>query len=156
RGHRERVSTMRHKCLLVLSLLVTLVVVFGSASARAQEACPPNFIPPPVDSQKPINSQDPINVGWLKAQLKLYYRCGYARDLDAALGEAKRYIEQRMSETPKPKNPAIVLDIDDTALSNWNVLWQDDLAYFSDGPCEMKPNTGCGWHAWELMAQASA
>jgi len=54
------------------------------------------------------------------------------------------------------RKPAIVLDIDETSLSNWAQIWQDDFGYVGSGACDMKPDTACGFHAWELMALASA
>lgn len=89
----------------------------------------------------------------LKVQLKLYYRCAYRRDVEQVLDAAWTHVSQRAGQVA---NPAVVLDIDETSLSNWIEIWQDDFAYIADGPCDMKPGTACGQRTWELRAEASA
>jgi hypothetical protein len=112
-----------------------------------EAACPAEFTPPPAPARQPVN------LGELKTQLKLYYRCFYRDDVAQVLAEAWTYVNERAGQVNRP---AVVLDIDETSLSNWMEIWQNDFGYFADGPCEMKPRTPCGVHAWELSAQASA
>lgn len=55
-------------------------------------------------------------------QLREYYQSGkYFKDLELALGEAKTHI-QRQAENSRSNRLAIVLDIDETALSNYHDL----------------------------------
>ena len=57
------------------------------------------------------------NLGDLKRQLTSYRRSGaYDRDVQAAVSAARRYLERRARIIRKP---ALVLDIDETSLSNW-------------------------------------
>jgi hypothetical protein len=95
----------------------------------------------------------PPNIGELKLQL-LDYKCfgGYERDVKKALAEAQVYVETRAGLVP---NPAIVLDIDETSLSNWQEILADDFGYIGDGPCTL-PQGPCGERAWELSSQAPA
>jgi hypothetical protein len=96
----------------------------------------------------------PVNLGELKLQL-LDYKCfgGYDRDVDNALAQARVYIETRPGVV---NNPAIVLDIDETSLSNWDEILADDFGFIADGQCDILPKGPCGDHAWELLAKASA
>jgi acid phosphatase len=46
-----------------------------------------------------------------------------------------------------------VFDIDETALSNWEVIKANDFGRFINGPCNV-PHA-CGWCAWDLTAQST-
>ena len=48
--------------------------------------------------------------------------------------------------------PALVLDIDDTALTNWEVI--DDFGRIIGGRCDALPEGPCGWAAWDLLGKA--
>jgi SAM-dependent methyltransferase len=48
------------------------------------------------------------------------------------------------------------LDIDETSLSNWLQIKQNDFAYIQAGPCSLEPGEACGGLAWELSARAEA
>jgi acid phosphatase len=81
----------------------------GSAWAQIPEGCPA-----PVPES--LDSSQPPNLGLIKAQL-LYYRCTkYDSEVEKKLTEARGWIEMR---APQVSKPAIVFDIDETALSNW-------------------------------------
>jgi len=149
----------------LLSVLTALAIAGGlwaSPAGSAQDACSANYEPPSAECRPQASAavqtgagcdRQPINLGQLKTQLKNYFRCSYRTDLATVLADARAYVEQGAGEVAQP---AIVLDIDETSLSNWSELWQDDFGYFRGGPCEMKPQTPCGWRAWQLTAQASA
>lgn len=127
----------------------------STAVAVAQEACPATF-ELPADCRFESGAtcdRAPVNIGQLKNQLKLYYRCAYRSDIEKVIADARAYIEKRAADVTKP---AIILDIDETSLSNWAEIWQNDFAYFGSGSCELKPDTSCAWHTWELMAIAPA
>jgi predicted secreted acid phosphatase len=51
--------------------------------------------------------------------------------------------------------PAIVLDIDETSLSNWPRIYQDDYAYIPNGPCTFGKDP-CGDLAWQQSGLARA
>jgi predicted secreted acid phosphatase len=96
----------------------------------------------------------PANLGELKLHL-LDYKCfgGYDRDVAQVLAEARVYIETRPGAVT---NPAIVLDIDETSLSNWDEILADDFGFIPGGRCDELPKGPCGEHAWELLAKAPA
>ena len=144
---------------LSATTLIASLLVLGSGGlavpSTALDAClPPPDEPCPTTFSPPSPEPDlPVNIGALKVQLKLYYRCSYRRDVDAVLAAARKYIDERAGQV---SHPAVVLDIDETALSNWVEIWQNDFGYIPEGPCEMKPRSSCGVHAWEHSAQDPA
>src|SRR4029079_9330332 len=82
----------------------------GSPPAALAErpAPPPPIIPPPVQ---------PANIGDLKFTAIDYYNSGaYLTDLPLAAAPAIAWISD---EAPRAIRPAVVFDIDETALSNW-------------------------------------
>jgi predicted secreted acid phosphatase len=100
-----------------------------------------------------IETHQPANLGDLKQELRKYQSNGdYDRDLTAVAAAAQAYVEERAGQVVKP---ALVLDIDETSLSNWPEIVADDFGYISDGPCKL-PKGPCGVHAWERSARAAA
>lgn len=84
----------------------------------------------------------PPNLGDLKGELVAYHESGaYESDLWAVDAEAMAYLVERAH---KVKKPALVLDIDETSLSNWEVLVADDFGYLSRISCDLLPNGSCG------------
>src|SRR5215204_3142920 len=96
------------------SLVLAFVTCLApSPSLLAQAVAPVTSAPPRVASEPP-------NVGDAKAAATAYYDSGaYARDLVLVAAEAGAWIAQR---APQVSRPALVLDIDDTALTNWEVI----------------------------------
>lgn len=84
----------------------------------------------------------PINVGDAKAAALAYYNSGaYQRDIKAVAAQAASWIENRAASV---KRPALVLDIDETALSNWEILKRDDFGRPVAGPCDLAIDAPCG------------
>jgi acid phosphatase len=99
-----------------------------------------------------------LNIGQLKIQLRDYYYCGdYDADFAAVGDQAKKYLELRAGQVP---SPAIVLDIDETSLSNWIEIDRDDFGFIPGGTClppeDEKPREACGDYNWEISKQATA
>jgi acid phosphatase len=96
----------------------------------------------------------PFNIDLVKREL-LYYRCSrYDADVLAVLNDAKDWLERRRAGVT---NPAIVLDIDETSISNWTRIHKDDFAYIVNGTCDLaKPGDPCGDIAWQESGQAPA
>jgi len=131
-------------------LAFTFCVSFAVSPAFSQppDGCDQIGIPPPFDFfSRP-------NLALTKWQL-IYYRCTqYDADVAATLAEARQWVEAR---APQVAKPAIVLDIDETALSNWTRIRKDDFAYFKSGPCRLdKKDEACGELAWERSERATA
>jgi len=98
-------------------------------------------------------AQEPQNLGQLKSQLKHYYAHEYQSQVAETLKEAGGWIRER---APKVKKPALVLDIDETSLSNWEELEANDFAYIVDGECVVPAKMPCGAIAWDRSARAKA
>jgi predicted secreted acid phosphatase len=92
----------------------------------------------------------PVNLGQYKIELIHYKESGqYVRDVSAAVAPAAAYLA---SQADRKGKLAIVLDIDETSLSNWPVIKADDFGFIPHGPCDLSPSDvpkgACGWRAW--------
>ena len=127
------------------SVVVAILLVVGAGTAAAEPPAPPApILPPPVQ---------PANIGDLKTEATQYYDSGaYLTDLQLAAAPAVGWIDE---EAPRVDRPAVVFDIDETALSNWEVIEANDFGRVIDGPCTELPQGPCGWRAWDLTAQSS-
>jgi predicted secreted acid phosphatase len=132
----------RSRCVGALPSAVAIAV-----TAVALLACAP------VRPSEPVLSQPP-NVGDAKIAATDYYNSGaYQRDITAVTARASDWIAERASQVERP---ALVLDIDDTSLTNWEVIMADDFGRVFDGPCDALPKGPCGWVAWDLRAATPA
>jgi predicted secreted acid phosphatase len=97
---------------------------------------------------------EPANVGDAKIAADAYHHSGaYERDLSTVTAQASAWIVER---TPQVQRAAIVFDIDDTALTNWEVIKANDFGRVFGGPCRNLPAGPCGWVAWDLSARSPA
>jgi predicted secreted acid phosphatase len=95
----------------------------------------------------------PANLGDLKREITQYKQSGgYDRDVADVLWNAQSYV---LGRAPLVRKPAIVLDIDETSLSNWPEIQANDYGRFTDGPCSL-PSGPCGSASWVASAQAQA
>lgn len=76
----------------------------------------------------------------------------YDRDVARVVAAARVWFEKRMRTAVRP---AIVLDIDETSLSNWPAMRVNSWTRITDGPCDLQKGP-CGVRAWQAMAQAKA
>jgi predicted secreted acid phosphatase len=134
---------MRTPVALVAAVAGALIW-FAPAAFAEPPAPPAPIIPPPVQ---------PANVGDLKSEATQYYESGaYLTDLQQAAAPAVAWIAE---EAPLVDRPAVVFDIDETALSNWEAIKANDFGRVIDGPCNTLPEGPCGWLAWDLRAQST-
>lgn len=86
-----------------------------------------------------ITYAQPLNLSCEKRQLIDYYHdlsadSGYIKDVNTVITDAEQYLNSRVAENNSAAQPAklaIVLDIDDTSLSNYPSIKTDD---FSNAP----------------------
>jgi hypothetical protein len=132
---------------LGLAAAVALFGVFaaGPAWAQVSEGCP-------APAPQAIDFSQPLNLDLIKNRL-VYYRCTqYDADVAKSLAEAQEWVGIR---APQVSKPAIVLDIDETSLSNWTRIYKDHFAFFWHGPCDLADKLeACGDQVWEESAQA--
>jgi predicted secreted acid phosphatase len=96
----------------------------------------------------------PANVGDAKIAATAYRESGaYDRDLTVVTSRAGAWMAERI---PQVQRPAVVLDIDDTLLTNWEVIKADDFGRVFKGPCRALPDGPCGWIAWDLLGRSPA
>ena len=99
-------------------------------------------------------SAELANLGDVKIALKDYVKSGqYEKDLAAVGNEAIAALDGPAAAVPRA---ALVLDIDETSLSNLPQMLANDFGYVAAGPCAHLPKGPCGARAWELSARAKA
>jgi acid phosphatase len=131
---------MHRACVAALGLALACA---GCAThervAQAPAATPP---PPPVPAL------------WeTQRQIAEYIDSGrYDADFARVAGDALAWLETR---APQAAKPAIVLDIDETSLSNWRAYRLNQWARIVDGPCDLAHGP-CGLRAWQAMARETA
>jgi len=82
-----------------------------------------------------------------------YIRGGrYEEDVAKVVAEARAWLEERTKTAVKP---AIVLDIDETSLSNWPAYRINGWARIVNGPCDLQQGP-CGLRAWQALAESKA
>jgi predicted secreted acid phosphatase len=128
----------------LVAALAGALIGFAPAAFAEPPAPPAPIIPPPVQ---------PANIGDLKIEATQYYESGaYLTDLQQAAAPAIAWINEA---APRVDRPAVVFDIDETALSNWEAIKANDFGRVIDGPCNRLPQGPCGWLAWDLRAQST-
>jgi hypothetical protein len=124
----------------------------ASADAYARLGCDPQRGPLYVDLSRPTN------IDMFKRQL-LHYRCtDYDREVTETLAVARKWVQ---SEASRATNPAIVLDIDETSVSNWLRIKMDDFGYIHGETCDEqraldKNPPACGVEGYDRNADAPA
>jgi predicted secreted acid phosphatase len=88
-----------------------------------------------------------------QARIGSYISSGrYDKEFAAVVARAQAYMEKRVSAV---KKPAIVLDIDETSLSNWPAYRVNGWARITTGTCDLEHGP-CGIRAWQAMATSKA
>jgi predicted secreted acid phosphatase len=97
----------------------------------------------------------PANLFELKDALRQYVSSnGYESDIRTQDGDAQAYLDSHLSGVQKP---AIVLDIDETSLSNMEEMEADDFAYLPGWSCQATTPLGfCSALAWDALERATA
>jgi predicted secreted acid phosphatase len=128
--------------------------LFGAAVVVAMGVHPVPFHAQAGEGTFVAVSSQPANVGDAKITALAYHDSGaYERDLSIVAGQAGKWLARR---GPAVTRPALVLDIDETALSNWDVIKLDDFGRPIDGPCTPTLDAPCGWAAWDQLGRDPA
>ena len=136
--------------LLLRRLAFAIFMISAAPAAHSQTPAGCDAAAPAVPN---LYDAGPANLGVLKIAL-IRYRCtDYDADVAAVIAEARDWVTRR---APQVDRPAIVLDIDETSLSNWEQLHHNDFGYLPGGACDLKSSAGCGQRDWELSARAPA
>ena len=133
--------------------LIAAAVVVGLAGCAQPTAVAPAATAPPSEIARSDTAEVPANVGKAKLAATAYHESGaYMRAFALAAAPASEWLRQR---APQVTRPAMVFDIDDTALTNWPVIVANDFGRFAPGPC-LIPDGPCGWHDWDLLGRDEA
>jgi hypothetical protein len=121
----------------------------AAPSASAVMGCP---VLPPGNAPK---VDGPVNIDLLKRQLRDYHDgMAYEADLRDVYVIAEGYVNGRSGKVTKP---AVVLDIDETLLSNWRTFVANDFGFFPKAAaCTIPSNEACGFNIWIDRAEAEA
>jgi acid phosphatase len=127
-------------------LCVVAVLAIGAPSVVQAADCPLERKPRIPPAEEPV-----INIDKHKKQLLAYQAGTYNDDVALVIADARAYIERRAGEV---RWPAVVLDIDETSLSNWTNIQANNFGFIKGGPCIEQPNMACGFDDWILKSSA--
>jgi len=136
-----------------LGLLVAASPMHPLQAAECPKAIEPNI---------PAIEQPAVNIDKHKKQLLAYKNSqAYDKDIAAVMDGATRYVKERAAENRKlpaeqMKRLAIVLDIDETSLSNWPNLEANNFGFIPGGTCFLEPGLACGFADWIDKGSAPA
>jgi putative acid phosphatase of HAD superfamily subfamily IIIB len=128
----KRRTAARRRAALACELAAVLAILFAGAPAGASD-CPPE-----TQVRVPQPPPPPLNIDKVKEVLLAYQAGDYDGDVAAVFAAA----------------PALVLDIDETSLSNWANLKANNFGFIADGACDRLPTGPCGFRAWILQGVA--
>jgi predicted secreted acid phosphatase len=143
---------MRPKRLLFPTLylaagLAAISIACGTAPPP-QPASSPSAAPPRVTAPTGV-----VPLYEAQRQVDEYIRSGqYDRDFADVVAEARKWLEERARTAAKP---AIVLDIDETSLSNWPAYRLNGWGRVVNGECDLQKGP-CGLRAWQALGQSKA
>ena len=107
----------------------------------------------PIAPVEPRAAADLPNLYEAQRQVEGYIDSGrYDRDLAAVVASARDWLEQRSRTATKP---AIVLDIDETSLSNWPAYRLNGWGRVVNGGCDLEQSP-CGLRAWQALGRSQA
>ena len=98
---------------LCAAVVLASSALFTASSASAEDAS--GCQNPPA--KKVLDTRCPINIELLSDQLVVYRCTDYVKDVADAFVDARTWVQQR---APQVEKAAVVFDIDETSLSNWD------------------------------------
>jgi acid phosphatase len=131
-----------------LAAALCFSVVTGMPRATRAADCPPD-----AQVRIPQAPAAPLNIDKVKELLLAYKSGDYDDDVASVFTAARAHVEQRASQVTRP---ALVLDIDETSLSNWANINANNFGFIPGGACDRLPNGPCGFKEWILQASAPA
>jgi acid phosphatase len=131
-----------------LRFFLGLMAIFSTCSALiAQQG---SVTKPLGEFTESASAERLPNLDWFKHELRQYHECTctcgcYTKDFDEQAARAQAFLAQRAALRKPDEKLAIVLDIDETTLSNWPEMSQQDFAYNS-----------AAFDQWAQQAKATA
>ena len=134
----EPLRSTRAARLAILAVSIAAAVACRTPGALSVPASPPAPVPTLYDTQRAITE---------------YIDSGrYDADFADVVAGAQAWLEKR---APQVKRPAIVLDIDETSLSNWPAYRVNGWARLVAGGCDLERGP-CSIRAWQAMGRSKA
>ena len=146
RERQKRASPIATGLKRALAAALCCAALAGAPSAMRAADCPPE-----PQSHIPQPPPPPLNIDKVKDLLLAYQSSEYEGDVAAVFATARAYVEQRAGEVTRP---ALVLDIDETSLSNWSNIKANNFGFIPGGACDRLPTGPCGFKEWILQATA--
>jgi acid phosphatase len=147
---RERKNSLKHRVLIQIfrAILTIASIVSADFPAFAQQTAQQAGTKPRQVFSQNVAAERIVNLDVLKNKIKQYHDCTctcgcYARDLDAQADRAIAFLRRRAARKGATEKLALVLDIDETSLSNYAELQQSGFNYVKRD-----------WNAWIDEAQA--
>jgi acid phosphatase len=135
-----RFLNISHRSSSRSALAALLIAVAGCASPGPSIS--PSTAPPVAATPSLVEA---------KREVGAYVDSGrYEAELAAMVDQARAFLESRV---PRGGKLAIVLDVDETALSNLPSFRANDWGFIVPGPCDL-PRGPCGLLAWIGMARS--
>ena len=126
-----------------------IVGIVACASGQRSIAATPPSAPP----QTATVSADVPNLYEAQRQVDEYIRSGrYDKDVAKVIVAARAWLEERAKTAVKP---AIVLDIDETSLSNWPAYRANGWGRVVNGGCDLQQGP-CGLRGFQALGQSKA
>jgi predicted secreted acid phosphatase len=136
--------TDRNRDLLIAAFVVASFAMAPNLTLAAD-------CPVPVENHIPAAPPPLLNIGTVKDLLLEYHQKYYDIDVAAVFDSAQKFVEQNATRS---KRPALVLDIDETSLTNWPNLLADNFGFVAEGSCDVLPAGPCGFNQWILKSSA--
>jgi predicted secreted acid phosphatase len=132
---------------------VIAAIVFASLAIAPRVTAATADCPPPPPNHIPPPPAPPLNIDNVKALLLEYHQMYYDLDIAAVFKSAQKFVDQNAAQV---KRPALVLDIDETSLTNWPNVLANNFGFIAGGSCDALPNGPCGFDQWILKSKAKA
>jgi acid phosphatase len=133
--------TDQKRYLLVAAFVIGSLSIALNPVLAAEVNCPA-----PAQDHVPAPPPPPLNIDTVKDLLLDY-------DVAAVFDTAQKFVEQNATQL---KRPALVLDIDETSLTNWPNILADNFGFVPGGACDALPAGPCGFNQWILKSSAKA
>jgi predicted secreted acid phosphatase len=139
--------------LRVMTLLAGITFA-GIACASSGSGQQPTSSSPAATLERGCSEQAGVpNLYDAQRRVDEYIRSGrYEADVVRVVSEATAWMESRSRSV---KQPAIVLDIDETSLSNWPAYRANGWGRIVAGPCDLEQGP-CGLRAWQGLGHSKA
>ena len=139
RNHRSRTLS------LVTGVLACTVACATSTSSQVTT--------PPAAIDTTVAAVGVPNIYDAQRLVEQYIMGGrYDEDVANVVASARAWLEERSKTATKP---AIVLDIDETSLSNWPAYRLNGWVRITNGGCDLQQGP-CGLRAWQALGQSKA